>query len=121
MKLIETALEFNNAYRIQVEEVPTMPSRIECVHMQMLIQKQIEDINAAWYSNSIEDVSMAIAHCIYTLAVTSCRFGIHKKLAEKLTIIHVANMGNVNRLSVGIKPSSTFEFLSPVHRLEIVV
>jgi hypothetical protein len=61
MKLIETALEFNNAYHIQVEEVPTMPSRIECVHMQMLIQKQIEDINAAWYSNSIEDVGMAIA------------------------------------------------------------
>ena len=88
MKLIDQALAFNKAYKIPNLNTPAVPSARMCVVRQMLIQKQIDHLSNTWYSKDAGQMGMDIALCIYTLAVTSCEFGVHKQLEENLDKIH---------------------------------
>ena len=106
MKLIKQVLAYNKANGLGYQHNPKLLNTRHGVFSQMALQTEIDNINAAFYSHSIENVAMAISDAIYKLTSVACELGLQNQLEkclDEILLIHMEKIKNDNRLNENVQ------------------
>lgn len=96
MKALDKVHEFHNAFGVNVEEQPNIPSLERCKLRQNIIQEEVDELKAAWESGNIVEVADALADIHYVVMGTVLEFGLQDKYAEIFSEVHRSNMSKLD-------------------------
>ena len=96
MKALEKVHEFHDAFGVNVEKKPNIPSVERCELRQKIIQEEVDELKAAWESGNIIEVADALADIHYVVMGTVLEFGLQDKYAEIFSEVHRSNMSKLD-------------------------
>lgn len=96
MKELNKVKEFHEAFAVNIEKQPIIPSQERCELRQKIIQEEVDELKAAWESGNLVEVADALADIHYVVMGTVLEFGLQDKYAEIFTEVHRSNMSKLD-------------------------
>lgn len=96
MIALEKVKQFHEAFSVNVEESPIIPSVERCELRQNIIQEEVDELKLAWESGNLTEVADALADIHYVLMGTVLEFGLQDKYPEIFSEVHKSNMSKLD-------------------------
>lgn len=96
MSTLNKVQEFHEAFGVNIEEEPIIPSKERCDLRQKILQEEVNELNEAWKKGDLVEVADAIADIHYVLMGTVLEFGLQDKYEEIITEVHRSNMSKLD-------------------------
>jgi predicted HAD superfamily Cof-like phosphohydrolase len=96
MSTLNKVQEFHEAFGVNIEEEPIIPSKERCDLRQKILQEEVNELNEAWKKGDLVEVADAIADIHYVLMGTVLEFGLQDKYEEIIAEVHRSNMSKLD-------------------------
>jgi len=96
MSTLNKVQEFHEAFAVNIEEEPIIPSKERCDLRQKILQEEVNELNEAWKKGDLVEVADAIADIHYVLMGTVLEFGLQDKYEEIIAEVHRSNMSKLD-------------------------
>ncbi|WP_372750947.1 hypothetical protein [Labilibaculum sp.] len=97
MKELTKVKEFHEAFAVNVEVQPIIPSIDRCELRQKIIQEEVDELKAAWESGDLVEVADALADIHYVVMGTVLEFGLQDKYLDIFNEVHRSNMSKLDK------------------------
>lgn len=95
MTALEKVNKFHEAFGVNVEKRPIIPTKERCELRQNIIQEEVDELKVAWESGNLTEVADALADIHYVIMGTVLEFGLQDKYQEIFNEVHRSNMSKL--------------------------
>lgn len=96
MKELKDVNNFHEAFGVNVEKLPVIPTKERCELRQKILQEEVDELKNAWQTGNLIEVADALADIHYVLMGTVLEFGLQDKYPEIFREVHRSNMSKLD-------------------------